>query len=340
MLSWFAQIQDLVKATLEIPGVMLGIYVSVFYIGLLVAVAYLTYAERRIIGLMQLRVGPSLAGPLGLLQPFADAIKLLYKETVVPATADKTLFYVAPILAFTLSMLGWLVIPLDYHGAFAQLNVGLLFLLAVSATNVYSVILAGWGSQSRYAFLGSLRATAQMISYELVLGTVVLVILATAGSLRLQDIVVAQQHMWFVVPHFPMFVIFFICALAETNRAPFDLPEAEAELVAGYNVEYGSMGFAMFFISEYANIILMSAFTATLFLGGWLSPLMGYNPPWLPGIVWLGLKTAALVFVFIWVRASTPRYRYDQLMDLCWTVLLPFSFVWFAGTTLVVYWMR
>ncbi|USO01923.1 MAG: NADH-quinone oxidoreductase subunit NuoH [Alphaproteobacteria bacterium] len=324
---------------LENPGVRTALYMGIFYGSILIAVAYLTYAERRIIGLMQLRVGPSMAGPLGILQPFADAIKLLHKETIVPTCAQPLLFFLAPALAFTLSMLAWLVIPISAHGAFATLNVGLLFILAVSATNVYSIILAGWGSQSRYAFLGSLRATAQMISYELVLGTVMLVIMVSAGSLRLDEIVLAQRHVWFVVPHFPMFIVFFLCALAETNRAPFDLCEAEAELVAGYNVEYGSMGFALFFISEYANIMLMSALGATLFWGGWLSPFGEQALRWVPGIVWLGLKTAALVFVFFWVRASVPRYRYDQLMHVCWTVLLPLTFVWFVGTATWSYWV-
>ncbi len=340
MHEWWVWMMTVGAGIVAIPGLMFAIYLGFFYIGLLLCVAYLTYAERRIIGLMQMRVGPSMAGPLGLLQPFADAIKLLHKETVVPSTANPGLFYGAPMLAFTLSMLGWLVIPLGVQGTFANLNVGLLFVLAVSATNIYSVILAGWGSQSRYAFLGALRATAQMISYELVLGTVVLVVLVSAGSLRMQDIVLAQQHLWFIVPHFPMFVIFFICVLAETNRAPFDLAEAEAELVAGYNVEYGSMGFALFFISEYANIILMSALTATLFLGGWLPPFLGVDLSGVPGIIWLGLKTALLVFVFIWVRASVPRYRYDQLMNLCWTVLLPFAIIWFMGAAIVVYGMK
>lgn len=311
--------------------------VAAFFIGLILSVAYLTLAERKVIGFMQMRVGPSMAGPMGLLQPIADAVKLLTKELIIPSSAKSFLFLLAPLLTFVLSLTAWAVIPFDVGLSFAHIDVGILFLLSISALNVYAILIAGWSSQSRYAFLGSVRATAQMISYEIIIGFIVLIIVMTSGSLDLEKIVLSQKSLWNVVTHFPMFIIFFACILAETNRAPFDLVEAEAELVAGFHVEYSSMGFALFFLGEYANMILMSALTTILFLGGWLPPLGLDVLVFIPGFIWFALKICFLLFVFIWVRASLPRFRYDQLMRLCWQVFFPLSLVWFL---LVALWVR
>lgn len=303
-----------------ILGRILGVVVP-----LLIAVAYLTYAERKIIAAMQLRVGPQTVGPYGLLQPVADALKLIHKEPIIPTGANTFLFLLAPVITFTLSLAAWAAIPFSGHFVIADLNVGILYLLAISSLGVYGVIIAGWASNSRYAFLGALRSAAQMISYELALGLVLVCILLQAGSLNLTAIVNAQQNGWFIWPFFPLFVIFMICALAETNRSPFDLPEAEAELVAGYNVEYSSMAFALFFLGEYANMILMSAIGALLFLGGWLPFFHGSWMDAVPGFVWFFVKISALLFIFLWVRATLPRYRYDQLMRLGWKILLPLT---------------
>ena len=299
---------------------------------LLIAVAYLTLAERRVIGFMQLRKGPNVVGPFGMFQPFADALKLMAKETILPAGADKIVFMIAPILTFVLAIVAWAVIPFDAGLVLADINVGILYLFAISSLGVYGVIMAGWASNSKYAFLGALRSAAQMVSYEVSLGLVIITVLLCVGSLNLSHIIEAQRDMWFAIPLFPMFIVFFISTLAETNRAPFDLPEGESELVAGYFVEYSSMSFALFFLGEYANMILMSAMTALLFLGGWLPPFDFAPFTWIPGPIWFILKIVAILFVFLWVRATTPRYRYDQLMRLGWKVFLPFSLIWVVLT--------
>jgi NADH-quinone oxidoreductase subunit H len=302
----------------------------------LIAVAYLTLAERKVLAAMQLRRGPNVVGPFGLLQPFADALKMLMKETIVPSGANRFLFILAPILLFMLAMIAWAVIPVQDGWAIADINVGILYLFAVSSLGVYGIIIAGWASNSKYAFLGALRSAAQMVSYEVSIGFVIVTVLLCVGSLNLSDIVRAQERVWFFIPLFPMFIIFFISALAETNRAPFDLPEGESELVAGFFVEYSSMTFALFFLGEYANMILMSALTTILFLGGWHPPMHVVPFTWIPGFVWFALKIALLLFVFIWVRATFPRYRYDQLMRLGWKVFLPFSLVWLVLTAAVL----
>lgn len=298
----------------------------------LLAVAYLTLVERKVLAAMQMRKGPNVVGPLGLLQPFADALKMLTKETIVPAGASRGLFLAAPMLTFLLAMIAWAVIPVNDGWAIADINVGILYLFAVSSLGVYGIIIAGWASNSKYAFLGALRSAAQMVSYEVSMGFAIVTVLLCVGSLNLTEIVRAQQNLWFAIPLFPMFVIFFISTLAETNRAPFDLPEGESELVAGFFVEYSSMSFALFFLGEYANMILMCALTTILFLGGWHPPLDVAPLNWIPGPVWFALKVAALLFVFIWVRATFPRYRYDQLMRLGWKVFLPFSLAWLVIT--------
>ena len=313
--------------TLEIVG-----WIGVILVPILVLVAYLTYAERKVIAAMQLRKGPNVVGPFGLLQPIADAVKLLFKETVIPSGANRVVFLLAPVLTFTLALIAWTVIPFDEGWVLADINVGVLYLFAISSLGVYGIIMAGWASNSKYAFMGALRSAAQMVSYEVSMGFVLISVLLCVGSLNLTDVVLAQKGLWFCIPLFPMFVIFFISTLAETNRAPFDLPEAEAELVAGYNVEYSAMGFALFFLGEYANMILMSGMTTLLFLGGWLPPFDIVPFTWLPGIVWFAIKVCALLFVFLWVRATFPRYRYDQLMRLGWKVFLPASLFWVALT--------
>jgi NADH-quinone oxidoreductase subunit H len=291
----------------------------------LLAVAYLTLAERKVIGAMQLRKGPNVVGPFGLLQPIADGLKLFMKETIIPSGANRGVFVLAPCVTFILALVAWAVIPFSDGVVLADINVGILYLFAISSLGVYGILMAGWASNSRYAFLGALRSAAQMVSYEVSMGFIIITVLLCAGSLNLSAIVKAQTHVWFVVPLLPMAVIFFISTLAETNRHPFDLPEAEAELVAGYNVEYSAMTFALFFLGEYANMILMSAMTTVLFLGGWLPPMNIEPFTWIPGPVWFALKIAAVLFVFIWVRATFPRYRYDQLMRLGWKVFLPIS---------------
>lgn len=304
---------------------------------LLLSVAYMTYAERKVLGAMQRRQGPNVVGPLGLFQPFADGLKLLLKETIIPTKANKFLFYFAPLITFSLSLAAWAVIPFQKDLVLANINLGVLYLFAISSLSVYGIIIAGWASNSTYAFLGALRSAAQMVSYEVSIGFVLCALLLATGSLNLTVIVEKQQTIWFVFPFLPLFVIFVISALAETNRAPFDLPEAEAELVSGYNVEYSAMTFALFYLAEYANMILLSGMTSILFLGGWLPPFAIAPFTWLPGIVWFFLKTAAILFFFIWVRASFPRYRYDQLMRLGWKVFLPFSLFWLVLTSAVLF---
>ena len=310
----------------------LVLQVFVVIIPLLIGVAYLTLAERRVIGFMQLRKGPNVVGPFGLLQPFADALKLLSKETILPAGADKVTFVIAPMLTFVLALVAWAVIPFGESLVIADINVGILYLFAVSSLGVYGIIMAGWASNSKYAFLGALRSAAQMVSYEVSMGLVIINVLLCVGSLNLSDIIEAQRTVWFALPLFPMFIVFFISTLAETNRAPFDLPEGESELVAGYFVEYSSMSFALFFLGEYANMILMSAMTTILFLGGWLPPFDMYPLNTIPGPIWFILKICFVLFVFLWMRATTPRYRYDQLMRLGWKVFLPFSLIWVVLT--------
>ena len=314
------------------PALAIVLQIVALLIPLLLAVAYTTYAERRIIGSMQLRRGPNVVGPFGLLQPIADALKMLFKETVVPAGANRGVFIAAPMITFVLALVAWAVIPFGPNTVIANINVGLLYLFAVSSLGVYGIIMAGWASNSKYAFLGALRSAAQMVSYEVSMGFVVITVALCAGSLNLVEIVEAQKTVWFGLPLLPMLVVFFISVLAETNRTPFDLPEGESELVAGYFVEYSSMAFALFFLGEYANMLLLSGMTSVLFLGGWLPPLSIAPFTWIPGPLWLIVKIVALMFVFIWVRATLPRYRYDQLMRLGWKVFLPFSLFWVVLT--------
>ena len=322
------------------PTVVTTVLIVMIIVVVLVAMAYLTYAERKVMGAMQLRQGPMVVGPFGLLQPFADGLKLLGKETIIPAGANRVVFIIAPMITFLLSLVAWAVIPFDIDLVLADINVGVLYLFAISSLGVYGIIMAGWASNSKYAFLGALRSGAQMVSYEVSIGFVIITVLLCAGSLNLSEIVMAQRTGWWggdtgwiggwylFSPLAPMAIVFFISALAETNRAPFDLPEGESELVGGYNVEYSSMTFALFFLGEYTNMILMAAMTTILFLGGWLPPL---EVSWLtriPGPIWFGLKIAFCLFLFIWVRATLPRYRYDQLMRLGWKVFLPMSLLW------------
>jgi NADH-quinone oxidoreductase subunit H len=306
---------------------------------LLMAVAYLTYAERKVLAAMQLRKGPNVVGWFGLLQPFADALKMMMKETIIPAGSNRFLFLMAPMLTFSLAMLAWAVIPVQDGWAIANINVGILYLFAISSLGVYGIIIAGWASNSKYAFLGAMRSAAQMVSYEVSMGFVLVSVLLCVGSLNLTDIVRAQAHLWFgfipawfCLPLFPMFIVFFISTLAETNRAPFDLPEGESEIVAGFFVEYSAMSFALFFLGEYANMILMSAMTTILFLGGWLPPFAVEPFTWIPGVIWFVLKICFVLFFFLWVRATFPRYRYDQLMRLGWKVFLPLSLLWLVVT--------
>ncbi|HIM21125.1 MAG TPA: NADH-quinone oxidoreductase subunit NuoH [Rhodospirillales bacterium] len=308
------------------PVLWIVIKILLLVVPLLIGVAYLTYAERKVIGAMHLRRGPNVVGPYGLLQPIADGMKLFFKETIIPTGANKVVFLVAPMLTFSLALIAWAVIPVGNGLVIANINVGVLYLFAISSLGVYGVLMAGWSSNSKYAFLGGLRSAAQMVSYEVSMGFIIITVLLVAGSLNLSDIVRAQQEtIWFVVPLFPMAVIFFITTLAETNRHPFDMPEAEAELVSGYNVEYSAMTFALFFLGEYANMILMAGMTTILFLGGWL-PIFDVAPfNWIPGPIWFALKMAFVLFIFLWVRATFPRYRYDQVMRLGWKVFLPIS---------------
>ena len=308
----------------------------------LVSVAYLTLAERKVMAAMQMRQGPNVVGPFGLLQPFADALKMLMKETIVPTGANRILFLVAPLLTMTLAMIAWAVIPVNDGWAIADINVGVLYLFAISSLGVYGIVIAGWASNSKYAFLGALRSAAQMVSYEVSMGFVMVTVLLCAGSLNLTDIVRAQEHVWFFIPLFPMFIVFFISTLAETNRAPFDLPEGESEIVGGFHVEYGAMTFGLFFLGEYANMILMSAMTSILFLGGWLSPIPFAPFTWVPGPIWFIIKICLVLFMFVWVRATFPRFRYDQLMRLGWKVFLPLSLGWLiltAGVLLAMGWL-
>lgn len=305
---------------------------------LILAVAYLNYSERRVIGLMQLRKGPNIVGPFGLLQPIADALKLLAKEVIIPSVSYKFPFLIAPIITFSLSIIGFAVIPFGAYQALSNINVGVLYIFAVSSLAVYGIILAGFASNSKYAFLGALRSCAQMISYEVSMGLVIVTVLIATGSLNLTEIVEQQQNFpwWEKLLFIPMFIVFFISSLAETNRLPFDLPEAEAELVAGYNVEYSSMPFALFFLGEYASMILISVIATILFLGGYYPPFNLSCLSIVPGFFWLAFKTSFLLFCFLWIRATFPRYRYDQLMNLGWKYLLPFSLFWLVLTSFIL----
>lgn len=295
-----------------------------FIIPLLLTVALLTLAERKVLASVQRRKGPNVVGFLGLMQPFADGFKLLIKETVLPSTSSKFLFIFSPIFTLFVSLISWSVVPFSEGLVFSDLNLGLLYLFAVSSLGVYGIILSGWASNSRYAFLGSLRSASQMISYEVSFSLILVSLISCTSSLNLSTVVLFQKNIWFIVPFFPLFFMFFVSILAETNRSPFDLPEAEAELVSGYNVEYSAAGFALFFVSEYCNIILMSSLCVVLFFGGWLSPF----PFWEAGFFWFSVKLLVFLFLFVWVRASFPRYRYDQLMRLGWKVFLPLSLGW------------
>lgn len=312
------------------------IRIMIIVLPLMGAVAYLTLAERKVIAYLQDRVGPNRVGPLGLLQPIADAVKLLFKEMIVPAQSNKYLYVIAPILSFAPALVAWAVVPFSEGWVLADVNAGLLFLLALTSMAVYGIIIAGWASNSKYAFLGAMRSAAQVVSYEIAMGFTFVGVLMASGSMNLSAIVLAQQGSilhWYWLPLFPLFIIYWISAVAETNRAPFDVAEGESEIVAGFHVEYASMPFAIFFLAEYANMILVSALAAIMFLGGWLSPFEGipvlgefFNG--VPGLVWFALKTGVFLFIYLWFRATFPRYRYDQIMRLGWKVFIPITLVW------------
>jgi len=324
----FSYVNDLLIPAMIIVSQILAVILPV-----LISVAFLVYAERKILALIQLRRGPNLVGPFGLLQSFADALKLLTKENILPNGSNKVVFIIAPIITMVLSLAGWAVIPFAPGWVISDINVGIMYLFAISSLGVYGVIMAGWSSNSKYPFLGALRSAAQMVSYEVSIGFVIITVLLCVGSLNLSKIVQAQETVWFAIPLLPMFVIFFISALAETNRLPFDLPEDESTLVAGFFTEYSSASFVLFFLAEYASMILMSSMTVILFLGGWLPPFDIYPLNVLPGIFWFTIKVIFILFLFIWVRGTFPRYRYDQLMRLGWKVFLPMSLFWVVVTS-------
>ena len=314
--------------------VFLEVYKILFLlVPVLVSVAMIVWLDRRVWAFVQKRQGPNVVGPFGLLQSLADALKYIFKEIIIPSTSNKVIFILAPIVTMTLALISWAVIPFSATMVLADINVGILYLFAVSSLGVYGIIMGGWASNSKYPFLGAIRSAAQMVSYEVSIGVIIINVLLCVGSLNLNDIVEAQQNLWFIIPLFPMFVIFFISALAETNRPPFDLPEAEAELVAGYQTEYSGMMYAMFWLGEYANILLMCAMGAILFLGGWMSPIEVYPFTLVPGAIWLILKILLLFILFALVKAIVPRYRYDQLMRLGWKVFLPLSLTWVVLTS-------
>jgi len=336
MLQSFA---DFMNASLIGHVILLVIETLCVLVPVLIGMAYATYFERKALGAFQLRKGPNRVGPFGLMQPFADAVKLVFKETIIPAGANPILFLAAPAITFILACMAWAVIPAYDGGAVADINVGILYLFAISSLGVYGIVIAGWASNSKYAFLGAMRSAAQMVSYEVSIGFVLVSVLLCAGTLNLNGIVQAQANTWFIVPLFPMFVVFLISMLAETNRAPFDLPESESEIVAGFFVEYSSMAFALFYLGEYTNMIMMSALASILFLGGWQAP---FGLTFIPGIVWLILKICMMMFFYFWVRATFPRYRYDQLMRLGWKVFLPLSLGWLvitAGALEAFHWL-
>jgi NADH-quinone oxidoreductase subunit H len=320
-------------------SLILILKILLIIVPLLLSVAYFTLAERKIMASIQRRRGPNVIGYLGLLQPLADGLKLFIKETILPTSANIFIFLLAPLLTFFLSLMGWVVIPFGENLVVANVNIGLLYLFAISSLSVYGIILSGWSSNSKYAFLGSLRSASQMVSYEVSIGFIVISVVLCCGSFNLSEIIFSQSKVWYCLPLFPMFLIFFVSALAETNRHPFDLPEAEAELVSGYNVEYSAMGFALFFLGEYANMLLMSSLTTILFFGGWL-PILNIIPfNFIPGFVWFGGKICIFVILFCWIRAALPRYRYDQLMSLGWKTFLPVSIGWlfFSSSILICF---
>ncbi len=307
---------------------------------ILVAVAMIVWLDRRVWAFVQKRKGPNVVGPFGLLQSLADALKYIFKEIIIPASSNKVIFVLAPVITMTLALAAWAVIPFSATLVLSNINVGILYLFAISSLGVYGIIMGGWASNSKYPFLGSIRSAAQMVSYEVSIGVIIINVLLCTGSLNLNDIILAQQNIWFVIPLFPMFVIFFISALAETNRPPFDLPEAEAELVAGYQTEYSGMMYAMFWLGEYANILLMCAMGSILFLGGWLSPLEIYPFNLVPNILWLIFKILFLFILFALVKSIVPRYRYDQLMRLGWKIFLPLSLLWVVLTASYLYYFN
>ena len=314
------------------PGAIIIAQILAVLMPVLISVAFLVYAERKVLALIQLRRGPNVVGPFGILQSFADALKLLTKENIVPANSNKVVFLLAPIITMVLSLAGWAVIPFAPNWVIADINVGIMYLFAVSSLGVYGIIMAGWASNSQYPFLGALRSAAQMVSYEVSIGFVIITVLLCVGSLNLSKIVEAQETVWFAIPLLPMFVVFFISALAETNRLPFDLPEDESTLVAGFFTEYSSASFVLFFLGEYASMILMSSMTVILFMGGWLPPFDIFPLNEIPGVIWFTLKVIFILFLFIWVRGTFPRYRYDQLMRLGWKIFLPLSLLWVVLT--------
>lgn len=327
MTSDFSLMNDIIA-----PGSIIIAQIMAVIVPVLVSVAFLVYAERKVLALIQLRRGPNIVGPFGMLQSFADALKLLTKENIIPSGSNKIVFILAPIITMVLSLAAWAVIPFAPGWVVSDINVGVMYLFAVSSLSIYGVIMAGWASNSKYPFLGALRSAAQMVSYEVSIGFVIITVLLCVGSLNLTKIVEAQRTVWFAIPLLPMFIVFFISALAETNRLPFDLPEDEATLVAGFFTEYSSASFVLFFLAEYASMILMSAMTVILFLGGWLPPFDIFPFNVVPGIIWFTAKIIFVLFLFIWVRGTFPRYRYDQLMRLGWKIFLPLSLFWVVVT--------
>jgi NADH-quinone oxidoreductase subunit H len=321
----------------EVQTVLIILFkIIIIVLPLMIAVAYLTFAERKIIGFMQIRIGPNRVGPKGWLQPIADTVKLMFKEIIFPAASNRFLFILAPVLSLTPALAAWAVIPFGEGLVLANIDAGLLYILALTSLGVYGVLIAGWASNSKYAFLGAMRAAAQIISYEIAMGFALVGVLMVAGSLNFGDIVAAQSggiFKWFFIPLFPLFVIYFIAGVAETNRAPFDMAEGESEIVAGFHVEYSGMAFALFFLAEYANMILISALCSTMFLGGWLSPIAGFGD----SIVWFLLKTSIFLLLFLWLRATFPRYRYDQIMRLGWKVFLPITILWLFVLGLAIF---
>jgi len=309
---------------------ILLIKILIIVLPLLISVAYFTLAERKILGAIQRRRGPNVIGVFGLLQPLADGFKLFVKETILPSNANKFIFILSPIITFVISLMGWAVIPYNEYAVLSDINIGILYMFAVSSLGVYGIIMSGWSSNSKYAFLGALRSAAQMVSYEVSIGFIIVTIVICCGSFNLQNIIESQKNVWFIIPFFPLFLMFFVSALAETNRHPFDLLEAEAELVSGYNVEYSAMGFALFSLGEYANMLLMSSLNVILFFGGWLPPLNILN--FIPGSFWFGIKICFFVILYVWMRAALPRYRYDQLMNIGWKIFLPISLTYLMFT--------
>lgn len=331
-MEWLAQIWSSTPAWFQISVVSVLKIIAIL-IPLVLAVAYYTFAERKIIGYMQIRIGPNRVGPRGWLQPIADVVKLLFKEALIPTNANRFLFLLAPVLTLTPALAAWAVIPFTDHMVLADIDAGLLYVLALTSMGVYGVIIAGWASNSKYAFLGAMRSAAQIVAYEIAMGFALVGVLMAAGSLNLREIVLAQEgglHQWYIWPLFPLFLVYFISGVAETNRAPFDVAEGESEIVAGFHVEYSGMNFALFFLAEYANMILISTLTVVLFLGGW-EPLFHVAPfTWIPPLFWLLGKIVIVAFFFLWFRATFPRYRYDQIMRLGWKVFIPITLVWIA----------